>query len=126
MSFGADLPLPMGLPAEIGFLSRWRDVLLSGTPIRTVTAAYTAQRHDHTILVDATSAAVTVTLPPAELVKGKVLVVKKIDSSVNAVTIDGYSSETIDGATTMALSTQWNSTMIQSNATAWYVLARRA
>lgn len=87
-------------------------------------AAYTAREEDHTILVDATAAAVTVTLPKAE--KGRVFVVKKIDSSVNAVTVDGFASETLDGATTTTLTVRYASAQIQGNVVSgvgsWHIL----
>ncbi len=107
---------------------RWRSTVAVDTlgiqaNIVTKTTAYTATEADHTILCDATSAAFTVTLPAAASYPGQILVIKKIDSSGNAVTIDGNSTETIDGATTASLSAQWQSKVIQSNGTAWYVLA---
>lgn len=77
----------------------------------------------HTVLVDASGAARTITLPAASTCSGRVYAVKKTDSSGNAVTIDGNASETIDGATTLALPTQWQSRTIQSNGTAWFVIA---
>lgn len=54
---------------------------------------------------------------------GARLTFKKIDSSVNTVTIDGNGSETIDGATTYVLSTQYDSVTIVKGATAWHVEA---
>lgn len=75
-----------------------------------------------TIRVDATGAARTLTLLPAANCKGKIFTIKKIDSSGNTVTIDANASETIDGATTRVLSTQYASVKIQSNGTGWDVL----
>lgn len=87
----------------------------------TKTGAYTATATDHTIICDATSAAFTVTLPPATGLSGTVYVVKKIDAS-NTVTIDGDASETIDGATTQALTTQYDSVTVQCDGTGWHIL----
>jgi hypothetical protein len=57
--------------------------------------------------VDASSAPVTVRLPPLEDVPvGAELMWRKTDSSSNAVTVDGYEAETIDGATTKSTATQ--------------------
>ena len=51
--------------------------------------------------VDASSAPVTVRLPPLEDVPvGAELMWRKTDSSSNAVTVDGYEAEIIDWATT--------------------------
>lgn len=87
--------------------------------ITTKTAAYTATSADDTILCDASGGAFTVSLPAAAAVSGKVYVIKKIDSSANAVTIDPNGSETIDGATTNALSSQNQRRHIQSDGTNW-------
>ena len=101
---------------------RWGRVFTNGIYLAssTKTGAYTATDRDHLILCDATSGAFTVTLPAVASNTGLVLVIKKIDASGNAVTIDGNASETIDGATTLALPAQWNSARIQSNGSAWY------
>jgi phosphatidate phosphatase APP1 len=76
----------------------------------------------HTVLCDATSAGFTITLPTAASSSGRIYIIKKIDATVNVVTIDGDGSETIDGATTQSLSTQWQTLRIQSNGTSWYVI----
>ena len=86
------------------------------------TTAYTATTSDYTIRRDATSAAFTVTLPAAATCTGLILVIKKTDASVNAVTIDGNAAETIDGAATVAISTRYQSYTIQSNGTGWDIL----
>lgn len=90
--------------------------------ISTKTAAYTALATDCTLLCDATTAAFIVTLPAAASSSGMVLTVKKIDVSVNAVTIDANASELIDGSNTKVLSTQFASVTIHCNGTAWYVI----
>ena len=69
--------------------------------------------------VDATGGVRTITLPTAVGIRGKIYVVKKIDSSTNVVTVDGDGSETIDGATTALLSAQYSALMIQSDGTNW-------
>jgi len=89
-------------------------------PIVTKTANYTATAGDHTILGDATSGAITITLPSAAGIAGRVYVVKKIDNSTNAVTVAASGSETIDGATSVSLSTQWGSVRVQSDGSNWF------
>lgn len=91
-------------------------------PYRTVSADTTATFADECLFVDATSANVTVTLPPVADARGREILVKKIDSSGHTVTIDGDGSETIDGATTKVLSSQWDSARIVSTASFWYVV----
>ena len=89
--------------------------------IRTVTGTTTAAE-DFTILCDATSGAITINLPAASTVTGRIYNVKKIDNSVNTVTIDPNSTETIDGAATNVISTQWTNIQFQSNGTNWFIL----
>lgn len=120
MRFTNPLPVPIGAPT---WVQRWASVLQAGYAIRTVTAAYTAQPHDCTILVDATAGAVTVTLPPAATSSGKVLAVKKIDGGANAVTVDGHGAETIDGAATKSTTTANAGWLFHCDGTAWYILA---
>lgn len=76
----------------------------SGNFVRTVTAATTALIRDNVILADATSAGFTVTLPPAAQ---KWQLTVKRTSAANNVTVDGNASETIDGALTKVLGTQF-------------------
>ena len=91
-------------------------------PTSSVSADYTATVNDAFIPVDASSAAVTVTLKPAAEAKGKRLTIKKIDSSVNAVTVDGDGSETIDGATTAVINSQYDSICVMSDGTEWWIV----
>lgn len=90
--------------------------------IRTITSSDNASPWDHTILVDASGGPVTVTLPAKANLIGHVLNIKKIDSSANAVTIDGNSSETIDGATTVVFSTQYQCYTIHCGASEWSII----
>lgn len=90
--------------------------------IQPKTATYTALVTDRTILMDATTGALTVNLPTAASSTNQILTIKKVDSSANTVTIDGNGSETIDGTTTKILATQWEKLTIQSNGTAWFVI----
>lgn len=94
----------------------------------TTRSNYTATEDDYTILVNATSAAVTINLPRTS--RGRIYVVKKIDASANAVTIDANQSQTIDGATTLVLASQYDVAYLHASADgplgAWFNLERRA
>lgn len=92
------------------------------TALATKTAAYTITATDSTILADATGGAFTVTLPTAVGITGRLYTVKKIDSSGNVVTVGTTSSQTIDPATTYALSTQWAAVRVVSNGANWFVV----
>jgi uncharacterized metal-binding protein len=72
-------------------------------------------------LIDATSGALSVTLPSA-VSNNACFIIKKTDSSANVVTIDGASSETIDGDLTYKLNDQFNYVEIVSNGTNWVVV----
>jgi hypothetical protein len=74
-------------------------------------------------LCDATSGAITADLPAAASHSGRVVTVKKTDASGNAVTLDGNSSETIDGATTKVLASQYDCASIVSDGTEWHLLS---
>lgn len=93
---------------------------------RTVTTAYTATKEDHTILANAAGAAFTISLPPVSTKVFPYLVIKKTDSSTNAVTIDAFSSEAIDGGTTLTLYRQWEWVILHANDSRWNVLSRSA
>jgi hypothetical protein len=88
------------------------------------TANYTATASDDVILCSASGGAFTITLPAAASSTGLHLVVKKTDSGFNAVTIDGNASETIDGATTKKLSTQYESIEIVCDGSNWHIVRR--
>ena len=86
------------------------------------TATYTATADDDTILCDATSGAMTINLPTAVGISGKKYNIKKIDSSANNVTIDPNGTETIDGASTLAISGQYDSYTVQSDNANWWII----
>jgi hypothetical protein len=90
---------------------------------RSVTTSGNVVSGDYLIIADATAGAITMTLPPAALVPGRIYVFKRINSGANAVIVDGYAAETIDGNLTHTLTPQWNSVTIMSNGTAWFILA---
>ena len=79
-----------------------------------VTADYTMLADDEIVLADAASGAISVTLPSAG--DGKEVVVKKVDSSANAVTVVG----TIDGVANLDLSNQWDFVRVVSSGGNWY------
>jgi len=87
---------------------------------QTVTQAgdYTAANYEH-VLADASSAALTVTLPaPASDLR---LSVKKIDAT-NNVPIATPNSETIDGNSSITLSTQYDERTLTSDGTNYFIV----
>ena len=91
--------------------------------VTTYTAASVTADNDYTILCDATSNAITVNLPTAVGIKGRIYVVKKTDVSANLVTLDASGSQTIDGTTTSVLNSQNDSVTVQSDNANWFVIA---
>ena len=114
----ADLSLQFGAVDR-----RWAWGSFGGltTHTQTITAASdTLGTSDHTVLCDCTLNSITINLPAA--IDGQQYVIKKIDSSINTVTIDGDSSETIDGALTKILTTQYECVTIVSDGTNWFIV----
>lgn len=111
---------PQSLQFWYNKVKRTLDDLLNAVFATTdVTANYTILATDHVILVNATSAAVTVTLPDASEVKE--FHIKKIDSSGNAVTVARAGTDTIEGSTSVSLAAQYNSvTLYSDGSTTWY------
>ncbi len=101
---------------------RWVAIPATVYAYRTITANDTATTADGFIFVDATAGAVTLTLPTAASMAGRILVVKKIDTSViNTVTVDGSGAETIDNDLTAIMTIPYTSISLISNGTAWYI-----
>lgn len=92
------------------------------TSIVTKTANYTATTSDHTILADASAGPLTITLPSASTAANQEIVVKKIDSSANVVTVDPNASETWDGASNKVLSTQYAVANGQCDGSNWLAI----
>lgn len=88
-------------------------------PIVSKTANYTATATDTTILVDATSGNLVITLPTAVGIDGRQYRIKKTDATANTVTVATTSSQTIDGATTKVISSQYGTYIPVSNGANW-------
>lgn len=82
------------------------------TTITSVASPYTVLSTDSNIRCDASTAAVTINLPAASATKRELLV-KKIDSSANTCTVARNGTDTIDGATSVVLSTRYATTKLQ-------------
>ena len=80
--------------------------------------------NERVYLVNNGSTAVTITLPALSGLSGKKFQIKMLGTA--NVTIDGDSSETIDGAATFVLSTQYEAVTCVANATGtvngWYII----
>lgn len=90
--------------------------------ITTQTTTYSVGALDWTILCDATGGSFAITLPAASAFSGRYVFIKKIDSSANTCTLTRAGSDTIDGATTQVIDTQWTGFGVQSNGTSLWVI----
>lgn len=88
--------------------------------VRATTSAITLDFADCIIEVDATAGAVTVTLPTLDTTTkvpaGKHYRVIKVDNSANAVTVSAGSGQTINGAASVSLATQYSIAVITAPA----------
>ena len=99
-----------------------RDVLHRHTwHIISITASITLS-DEEMAFCDATSGNITVTLPAAASNTGRMYRIKKTDSSSNTVTIDGNGSETIDDATTLVITAQYECISIMSDGAEWWII----
>jgi len=86
--------------------------------LRTVTTNITAN-YEEVILVDASSNAITITLPTPD--SGRVLNVKVIDAT-NTVTIATPGSETIDGGSSRTITSQYISRTLVSDGSNYFII----
>lgn len=100
------------------FLPRQPSRSVTFTPTAVKTAAYTAVNGDM-VLCDPSGGAFAVTLPAA--VPGELpILVKNNTTSTNAITITRAGSDTIDGATTLAMTTSRQSVMLIPGVAQWH------
>jgi hypothetical protein len=112
--------------AKLALENRIATYLVDGSVMsaqyRNVTTTGNVVSGDYLIVANAAGGAITMTLPPAALVPGRIYTFKRINSGANAVVIDPSGAETIDGAATYTLSAQWNSVTIMNNGIAWFII----
>ena len=90
-----------------------------GYGIRTVTEDATFQENG-IVLADPTSGTITLTLPPVEAAINRAFYAMKTDSGSNEVILDGNEAETINGAATVSLTSQYDKAMVVSDGTEWF------
>jgi hypothetical protein len=94
-------------------------------PLVTQTTGVTIANYNELHLCSASGASFTLVLPTAVGQAGKILEFIRTDQTLaNAVTIDGATTETIDGNLTRKLATQYERMVIVSDNTNWVILER--
>jgi hypothetical protein len=83
------------------------------------TTTYTAANTDY--FIDCTTGTFTVNLFTAVGNTGRILIIK--NSGTGTITVDPNGSQTIDGATTQTLSTQWSRVHIISDGANWKIIS---
>lgn len=74
--------------------------------------------NNEALVVDSTSASVTIALPPVATSEGFLVSATK-EVAANSVTFDANGAETINGSGTLALSSQWDTAMLLCDGTQW-------
>lgn len=88
--------------------------------IQSKTTTYTAVIGEY-VKCSASGGAFTVTLPTAAGCDGESIKIKKTDSGTNAITVSTTSSQTIDGASTFTIRSQYDSNTFTSDGSNWMV-----
>ncbi|RYY59660.1 MAG: hypothetical protein EOO05_12560 [Chitinophagaceae bacterium] len=93
--------------------------------IKSVTSNYTATAADNTILANTTSAAVTITLPSASGIAGRIYTIKKIGTGgIDKELTINPASGTIEGGASYVIYNDWTYVTLQTDGTAWYVIKK--
>lgn len=96
-------------------------ISVSVPPIGLGQSPYEVQPDDEVLLVDATDGAVTVLLPIAIDNQGRVITIKKIDSSANFVTVDGNGA-LLDSDPDFDLELEDEVIEVVGDGTAWWII----
>lgn len=93
--------------------------------ITNTSSSYTATAADNTILADASGGAITITLPAASGIAGRMYTIKKIGTGGidNELTITPGSG-TIDGNTNYIIYNDWTFVTLQTDGTNWFVIKK--
>jgi hypothetical protein len=83
-------------------------------------ANYGASHLDEIILADATFGSITITLPLAATASGNNYIIKKIDTYATSVIVSANGGQTIEGSSTVTLSTQYAFVRVFSNGSTWF------
>lgn len=92
-------------------------------PISAKTSDYTATGSDYTILINASSNNVTITLPAVSGIAGRIYVIKRADGSGNNAVVASNGSETIDNSTANVILSAGQCITLQTDGVGWHKIA---
>lgn len=94
--------------------------------IRTISANTTIDATDNTVLVNTTSGALTITLPSASGISGRIYTIKKIGSGGidKELTVTPAGSSTIDGGSSYIIYNDYTYVTLQTDGTNWYIIKK--
>ena len=84
-------------------------------PVRTITTDYVVTNFDRMIFADTTSNGITIYLPSATTTAGRELIIQRVVSGANPLTIQAYTGETVEGSGSVTLSVAGDTITIISN-----------
>jgi hypothetical protein len=84
-------------------------------PVRTITTDYVVTNFDRMIFADTTSNGITIYLPSATTTAGRELIIQRVVSGANPLTIQAYTGETVEGSGSVTLSGAGDTITIISN-----------
>jgi hypothetical protein len=110
---------PQGPPGPTG--PAGADAVGGPVAVSTKTSSYSVSTADNVLLADCTSNPITFTLPLPSSATGHVWFFKKIDSGTNAMSLIATGGALIDGLSTQSSTVQYESFMIITNGSAYYI-----
>ena len=84
-------------------------------PVRTITTDYVITNFDRMIFADTTSNGITIYLPSATTTAGRELIIQRVVSGANPLTVQAYTGETVEGSGSVTLSAAGDTITIISN-----------
>lgn len=84
-------------------------------PVKTITTDYVVTNFDRMIFADTTSNNITIYLPSATTTAGREFIIQRVVSGANALTVQAYTGETVEGSGSVTLSTAGDTITIISN-----------
>lgn len=93
--------------------------------IKTVSSSYSITAGDNTILANTSSAAITLTLPTASGITGRIYTIKKIgNGGIDKELIISPAAGTIDGGSNYTIYNDWTYVTLQTDGSNWYIIKK--